>query len=73
MGAAEQQVTRTDAQEWFTTIEAAAYLRTTAKALNMRIARGTLVPDCWGGRGRSRQHMFRRETLDKHYTGDGAA
>lgn len=56
-------------QEWFTTTEAAEYLRATPKALRARIARGSLVPDCWGGRGRSKEHMFRRSTLDRHYTG----
>jgi hypothetical protein len=58
-------------QEWFTTEEAAVYLRTTAKALIQRIGRGTLVPDSRGQRGRGRQHMFRRATLDAHYTNSG--
>lgn len=56
-------------QEWFTTIEAAAYLRTSVEALRMRVMRGAIVPDAKGKRGRSRQHMFRRATLDAHYTG----
>lgn len=60
-------------QEWFTTTEAAQYLRTTARALRMRVARGTIVPDCRGQRGRSREHMFRRATLDAHYAGSDAA
>ena len=60
-------------QEWFTTTEAAAYLRTTPKALRMRIARGAIKPDSPGGRGRSREHMFRRSTLDAHYSRKGAA
>jgi len=58
------------AQEWFTTEEAAVYLRTTPKALSMRVARGSIAPDCWGGRGRGKQHMFRRATLDRHYTSE---
>lgn len=61
------------AQIWYTTAEAAAYLRTTATAVRRRVARGTLVPDCYGGRGRAKQHMFRRETLDAHYSDKGAA
>jgi hypothetical protein len=63
MGAAE----KSDVQEWYTTEEAAAYLRTTVKGIIMRVWRGTLVPDCRGQRGRSKKHMFRRSTLDKHY------
>jgi hypothetical protein len=69
VGAAEKQDESQPKQEWFTTTEAAAYLRTTAKALRCRIARGTLVPDGWGGRGRGKEHMFRRGTLDRHCTG----
>jgi len=56
-------------REWYTTTEAAEYLRITPKALRNRIARRSIVPDCFGGRGRSRQHMFRRATLDAHYLG----
>jgi hypothetical protein len=58
-------------QEWFTTAEAAVYLRTSVPALRMRVIRGTLVPDSKGHRGRSRQHMFRRSTLDAHYKAGG--
>lgn len=61
-----------DEQVWFTTTEAAIYLRTSPKALRMRVARGAIVPDCRGGRGRSREHMFRRSTLDAHYAGSAA-
>jgi hypothetical protein len=57
------------AQEWYTTEEAAVYLRTTVKALNMRVLRGAIVPDCRGLRGRGKQHMFRKSTLDAHYSG----
>lgn len=50
--------------EWFTTKEAAAYLRTTTKALLQHVARGRLKPDHFGGRGRFKSHRFRRATLD---------
>jgi hypothetical protein len=62
MGAAEK---RDDEQEWYTTEQAAAYLGTTVKGIIMRVWRGTLVPDCRGQRGRSKKHMFRKETLDQ--------
>jgi hypothetical protein len=70
MGAAEKKYDHAELakQEWFTTTEAAAYIRTTPKALRQRIARGSLKPDSWGGRGRGREHMFRRATLDAHCT-----
>lgn len=60
-------------QQYFTTEEAAAYLRTTAKALLMRVSRGAIQPDSWGGRGAGRKHLFSRETLDKHARGVKAA
>jgi len=65
MGAAEKQAE----QEWYTTDEAAVYLRTTVKGIIMRVFRGSLVPDCRGQRGRSKKHMFRRATLDAYYRG----
>jgi hypothetical protein len=60
---------RAQSQEWFTTEEAAVYLRTTVKAIIMRVWRGSLVPDCRGQRGRSKKHMFRKATLDSYYRG----
>jgi hypothetical protein len=54
-------------REWFTTTEAAEYLRITPKALRNRVARGSIVPDVWGGRGRSKEHMFHLDTLRAYY------
>lgn len=64
---------REDPDPWYTTEEAAEYLRTSHQAVLRRIARGKLTPDSWGGRGRGRHHMFRRSTLDAHLKGDGRA
>lgn len=51
------------AREWYTTAEAAEYMRMTPKALRMAIARGSIRPDCFGGRGRTRSHRFHVQTL----------
>ena len=64
---AEQSCVMGVQQEWFTTSEAAVYLRTTVPALRMRVSRGTIVPDTRGFQGRGREHMFHRSTLDAHY------
>jgi hypothetical protein len=58
---------------WLTTEEAAAYLKTTPKALRAQIARGNLKPDHFGGRGRLRSHRFSHETLDRFVRGEKAA
>jgi hypothetical protein len=44
--------------------QAAAYLSTTASAVQAAVTRGTLVPDCRGSRGRTKGHRFTRRTLD---------
>lgn len=69
----EAQVAANDngvAQEWFTTDEAAEYMRTTPGALRKAIARGAIRPDCHGGRGRTRSHRFHVDTL-RAYLGRG--
>lgn len=67
------------AREWFapkaqndnpregflTTTQAAAYLGTTPRALRARIARSMITPDVWAHASGSREHLFRRETLDR--------
>jgi hypothetical protein len=60
-------------QVWFTTTEAAEYLRTSAKALQHHINRGNLVPDTHGKRGRTQGHRFHRDTLDRFMRGERAA
>lgn len=54
-------------REWFTTTEAAEYLRITPKALRNRVARGAIVPDVWGERGKGKFHMFHLDTLRAYY------
>jgi hypothetical protein len=63
------QPTTPEAQEWYTTAEAAKYLRTSVGAVLNAVWRKRLVPDCQGRSGRSRSHMFRRETLEAYYKG----
>jgi hypothetical protein len=58
---------------WYTTELAALYLHRSEKALQMLIARGTLKPDTYGGRGKSKCHMFRIKTLDTFLADDNAA
>lgn len=58
---------------WYTTELAALYMHRSEKALQMSIARGLLKPDTFGGRGRSKTHMFKRETLDAFLADDNAA
>jgi hypothetical protein len=50
---------------WLTTSEAADYCRMSETAIRKHIYNGTLVPDSWGGRGRTKTHRFKRETLDR--------
>lgn len=54
---------------WLTTEEAAEYCLLSRDALIKHIARGRLIPDSWGCRGRTRSHRFLRETLDKFLKG----
>lgn len=54
---------------WLTTIEAAEYCRMKREALLQQVQRGNLVPDSWGGRGRTATHRFKRETLDRFLEG----
>ena len=54
---------------WLTTEEAAEYLRITPAALRQAVWRGSIKPDCYGGRGRTRSHRFRRTTLDRFLEG----
>lgn len=49
---------------WLDTKEAAAYLRTTPRALLRHVQRGNLRPDCFGRRGAFKSHRFMRATLD---------
>jgi excisionase family DNA binding protein len=58
---------------WLTTAEAASYLKISANALRLHIARGHLKPDHMGGRGRLKSHRFSRATLDRFVAGDKAA
>jgi hypothetical protein len=51
-------------QQWFTTAEAAVYLRTSVTALKKHVQRGTLRPDAFGLRGGFRGHRYARDTLD---------
>lgn len=60
-------------QTWFTLREAAEYLRTTSRALQRHVDRGTLKPDCHGKRGRMQGHRFSRQTLDAFMRGEKAA
>lgn len=46
------------------TEQAAAYLGTTARAVQAAIDRGSLVPDHRGQRGRFKSHRFSKKTLD---------
>lgn len=71
---AKEPVVINDAdRQWFGTERAAAYLDSTVKAVLKQIERGNLVPDVWGGRGRTRGHRFSRETLDAFMRRSNAA
>lgn len=59
-----------DTSPWYTTSEAAEYLRTTTRALLRHVQRGNLKPDSWGSRGAFKSHRFCRETLDAFARGD---
>lgn len=54
---------------WLDTKEAAAYLRTTPRALLRHVQRGNLKPDCFGRRGAFKSHRFSRATLDAFLQG----
>lgn len=69
MGEAAAKMPTAEPQEWFTTDEAAAYIRLSANALLKHVAAGNIVPDVWGKRGRTRSHRFRRATLDAFMSG----
>jgi hypothetical protein len=56
-------------QQWFTTEEAAVYLRMTRGALLKHVERGNLTPDNRKALGRIAGHRFRRETLDRFMGG----
>lgn len=62
-----------DTSPWYSTGEAAEYLRTTPRALLNHVARGNLVPDAYGRRGRFQSHRFSKDTLDAFVTGKRAA
>jgi hypothetical protein len=51
-------------RQWFSTERAAAYLDITVKALLKHVERRNIVPDVFGGRGRTQSHRFSRGTLD---------
>lgn len=53
----------TPGQEWFTTVEAAVYVRMEYEALRKQISTGRLKPDSPSRPG-FRGHRFRRATLD---------
>ncbi|MEY4510500.1 MAG: hypothetical protein RLZZ450_2622 [Pseudomonadota bacterium] len=55
-------------QVWFTTAEAAEYMRMTARAVQKQVERGHLQPDNRHV-GRIAGFRFRRETLDRFITG----
>lgn len=73
MGDAAQKLNIEQVQKlhWLDTAEAATYLRTTPGALYMLVARGKIVPDAPGGRGRFKGHRFSKATLDAFMTGGG--
>jgi hypothetical protein len=48
----------------YNTQEAAEYLRMSPNALSHHIRAGNITPDVFGGRGRTRAHRFRKDTLD---------
>lgn len=66
MGAAAKRVVETP---WLTTPEAAEYCRMETDTLLKHVTRGNLVPDSWGGRGRTQGHRFKRATLDRFLEG----
>ncbi len=68
MGAAEKTEPE---QEWFTTEEAAAFLRMTGNAIRKHVCSGRLRPDVFGKRGRTRSHRFSRATLRAFFGGPG--
>lgn len=55
--------TNADAPRVYRTEQAAALLQMSPKALRMHIARGNIKPDVWGGRGRTKSHLFLEDTL----------
>lgn len=54
---------------WYTTEEAADYLRLTRAALLKHVERGALVPDNRRSLGRVAGFRFRRETLEQFMSG----
>jgi hypothetical protein len=59
-------------KEWYTTAEAAEYLRCTHRALQGRVGRGKIVPDVLAGTGRGQWNLFHIDTL-RAYLGRKAA
>ena len=51
---------------WYTTAEAAVYLRMKPGAVKSLVFRGSLIPDRRGGNG-VRSHRFHRDTLDAYF------
>lgn len=62
-----------DTSPWYSTVEAAEYLRTSPRALLAHVARGNIRPDAFGSRGRFKSHRFSKETLDAFVRGDARA
>lgn len=58
-------------QTWYTTDEAAEYLRITPEALRKHVQRGKLKASSTAALGRKFGLRFRRETLDAFITGTG--
>ncbi len=54
---------------WFTTREAAEYLRISRDALLKHVERGNITADNVSARGKVSGHRFQRETLDGFITG----
>jgi hypothetical protein len=64
--AAERRDEPAEPQQWFTTKEAAIYLRlTSAEALVKHVQRGHITPDRPRSPGGLRCHLFSRQTLDR--------
>jgi len=59
-------------KEWYTTAEAAEYLRCSHRALQGRIARNKIKPDVLAGTGRGPWNLFHIDTL-RAYLGRGKA
>lgn len=60
-------------QTWFTTREAAEYLRMTPEAVRKAVERGRLKSATNSTMGRRFGHRFRREALDAFITGEHAS